>query len=152
MLFRSGWIQSQYLVTEPIARDRLEAMQTRIDNLETSNAEYESQLTTELSLMATANERIESLEQEKQTLNQELSRITTLAADVININARNTELQQDVRDLNQQIDDLSVVNANLQDENNQTWYMIGAATIFAGILLGIWFGWQMFGRRNSGWS
>ncbi len=147
-----GWIQNQYLVTEPIARDRLESMQQRLESLQSANTDAETQLESELRNRQTANERIDQLEQERQTLNQELSRITTLAADVINIDARNVELQQELETLNQQIDDLTLMNANLQDETNQTWYMIGAATIFVGMLFGVWFGRQMFGRRDTGWS
>ena len=147
-----GWIQSQYLVTEPIARDRLEAMEDRVQVLESSNSNFESQLSAELEKVGNAVNTIEALEQEKEVLNQELSRITTLAADVININDRNGELQAEVQSLNQQIEDLTVMNADLKDQTNQTWYMVGAATIFAGMLLGIWFGRQMFGRRDVGWS
>jgi SH3 domain protein len=147
-----GWIQNQYLVTEPIARDRLEAMQERLEQLEADYNQATSRLGEEQSTSATNLEQIAALEQDKAALNEELSRITELAADVINIDARNTQLEQEVRDLNQQIDDLTVANASLQDETNQTWYMIGAATILAGLLLGIWFGRSLFGRRDSGWS
>ena len=147
-----GWMQSQYLVTEPIARDRIEAMEVRVNELESNNSNLESQLDAELTTASAARGRIDDLEQEKQILNQELSRITTLAADVINIEARNAELEQEVVELNRQIDDLTAMNTELQDETNQSWYMVGAATIFAGMLLGIWFGRQMFGRRDVGWG
>ncbi|MFN3235556.1 MAG: TIGR04211 family SH3 domain-containing protein [Pseudomonadales bacterium] len=147
-----GWIQNQYLVTEPIARDRLEAMQERLEQLEADYNQANSRLGEEQSTSAENLQQIAALEQDKAALNEELSRITELAADVINIDARNSQLEQEVRDLNQQIDDLTVANASLQDETNQTWYMIGAATILAGLLLGMWFGRSLFGRRDSGWS
>lgn len=147
-----GWLQSQYLVTEPIARDRLEALTSRLDDLESTNLTAAEQLAMESNRLLSANEQIGVLQTETENLNAELSRITTLAADTINIEARNKELQQEVRNLNQQIDDLTSLNASLQDETNQTWYLIGAATIFAGILLGIWFGRGLFGRRDTGWA
>lgn len=147
-----GWIQNQYLVTEPIARDRLEAMQERLEQLEADYNQANSRLGAEKSTSAENLQQIAALEQDKAALNEELSRITELAADVINIDARNSQLEQELRDLNQQIDDLTVANASLQDETNQTWYMIGAATILAGLLLGMWFGRSLFGRRDSGWS
>lgn len=147
-----GWIQNQYLVTDPIARDQLEALREKLARLESTTTGSKAQLEIELEKVSAANQLIENLEQEKSALNQELSRITALAADVINIEAKNIELQEEFKGLNQQIDDLTVVNADLQDENNQTWYMIGAATIFFGILLGLWLGRKMFGRRDAGWG
>lgn len=147
-----GWIQSQYLVTEPIARDRLDGMRQRLETLE---ADYQA-ATTRLDTNKADNqanlEQISRLEQDKLALNEELSRTTELAADVINIDARNTQLEQELEDLNQQIDDLTVVNADLRAEANQTWYMIGAGTILVGMILGLWVGRAMFGRRDSGWS
>ncbi len=147
-----GWIQSQYLVTEPIARDRLEEIRERLQALETEYQTATSLLEAGAEATQTNLDQIESLQQEKAALNNELRRITELAADVINIEARNTQLEQELRDLNQQIDDLTIVNADLRAEANQTWYMIGAATILAGMILGLWVGRAMFGRRDSGWS
>lgn len=147
-----GWIQNQYLVTQPIARDRLAALQARVTELEQDYENAAARLETGAADNRSNLDLIATLEQDKAALNQELSRITELAADVINIEARNTQLEQDVQDLNQQIDDLTVVNSGLRDENNQSWYMIGAGTIVAGILLGMWFGRAMFGRRDTGWG
>lgn len=147
-----GWIQSQYLVTEPIARDRLDAMDEQVTRLTNELDDAEVRLTTQTDLTASTQQQLEALRQEQVDLNAELSRITELAANTISIDAQNEQLLQDVADLNGELVSLSTENAALAETNNQRWYMIGAATIFLGILLGIWFGRQVFGRRDSGWG
>lgn len=147
-----GWIQNQYLVTEPIARDRLQALKIRFGTLQ---ADYEvllENMDTKTNAASTAAQALDQLDVERQELAAELDRITTLAADVIQINQLNESLQIEVDELNQQIDDLAVMNAGLQDTANQSWYMIGAGTILFGILLGFWVSRQLYTRRDTGWS
>jgi SH3 domain protein len=147
-----GWIQNQYLVTEPIARDQLQALKTRFETLE---ADYEvvlKNIDDKTDAATTAAQTLNQLEVERQELATELSRITTLAADVIQINKMNESLQLEADELNQQIDDLAAMNAGLQDTANQSWYMIGAGTILFGILLGFWVSRQLYTRRDAGWS
>ena len=147
-----GWIQNQYLVTEPIARDQLQALKIRFETLQ---ADYEAVLEnmdTKTNAASTAAQALDKLDVERQELAAELDRITTLAADVIQINQLNESLQIEVDELNQQIDDLAVMNAGLQDTANQSWYMIGAGTILFGILLGFWVSRQLYTRRDTGWS
>lgn len=147
-----GWIQNQYLVTEPIARDQLQALQTRFETLQ---ADYETVLENmdaKTDAASTAAQTLDQLDIERQELATELNRITALAADAIQIDQQNEALQVEVSDLNQQIDDLAIMNAGLQDTADQSWYMIGAGTILFGILLGFWVSRQLFNRRDTGWS
>ncbi|MFT4798453.1 MAG: SH3 domain protein [Candidatus Azotimanducaceae bacterium] len=147
-----GWIQNQYLVTEPIARDQLQALQTRFETLQSDYETAAQNLASESDAASTAAQTIDQLDLERKELGIELSRITELAADVIQIDQKNESLQMDVADLNQQIDDLETMNADLKDTANQTWYMIGAGTILFGILLGFWVARQMHTRHDTGWS
>ena len=147
-----GWIQNQYLVTEPIARVQLQALNIRFEKLQADYNAIAQNLSTKTDAASTATQALDQLDAERQELATELSRITELAADVIQIDQQNESLQIDVADLNQQIDDLLAMNASLQNQANQTWLMIGAGTILFGILLGFWVGRQMYTRRDTGWS
>tara|TARA_R110002110_G_scaffold30400_2_gene107747 strand:+ start:2202 stop:2864 length:663 start_codon:yes stop_codon:yes gene_type:complete len=147
-----GWIQTQYLVTEPIARDRLSTLQTRFEALQADYQKAQQGLDAESDAAATAAAEIERLESLRQELEAELSRITDLAADTILIDQQNASLQLEVDSLNQQIDDLAMVNANLKDTATQSWFMIGAGTVFLGLLLGFIVSRQLYTRRDSGWA
>lgn len=147
-----GWIQNQYLVTEPIARDRLADLQAQYESLQADYQATVQSLDVESVAAKTAADEIARLSTVRDELNAELARITALAADVIEINDRNQTLRTEVSALNQQIDDLVVVNANLKDDVTQTWFMIGIGTILLGILMGFWIARLMFTRRDTGWS
>ena len=147
-----GWIQNQYLVTEPIARDRLQVLKTRFVTLQADYDAVVQSLADESDKASTAAQALDQLDVERQELETELNRITALAADVMQIDQRNESFQMEVADLNQQIDDLALMNADLQDTANQTWYMIGVGTILFGILLGFWVSRQMYTGRDNGWS
>jgi SH3 domain protein len=147
-----GWIQSQYLVTEPIARDRLANLQSQLETLQTDYQAALDNLEIESEAAKTAAIEIQRLDAQRVELNTELSRITELAANVIQIDQQNDSLLTDVNELNQQIDDLVVMNANLKDTATQTWFMIGGGTVFFGLLLGFVISRQLHARRDSGWS
>jgi SH3 domain protein len=147
-----GWIQNQYLITEPIARDRLRALQGQFVALQADYDTTQKNLAGEIQTATIATASILQLEQERVDLSTELNRITELAANVIQIDQQHESLQTEISALNQQIEDLEVVNANLLDTTNQTWYVIGAGTIFLGLILGLWLGRQMYTRRDPGWS
>lgn len=147
-----GWIQNQYLVTEPIARDRLEALREELAALQADYQQAIENLESESDAARTAADEIQRLDTLRQQLNAELGRITGLAADVIEINEQNATLKTEVAELNQQIDDLAAVNVNLKESATQTWFMIGVGTILLGVLLGFWVARLMFTRRDTGWS
>lgn len=147
-----GWIQNQYLITEPIARVRLQALQGQFVALQADYDTTQKNLAGKIQTATIATESILQLEQERVDLSTELNRITELAANVIQIDQQHESLQTEISALNQQIEDLEVVNANLLDTTNQTWYMIGAGTIFLGLILGLWLGRQIYTRRDPGWS
>lgn len=147
-----GWLQNQYLVTEPIARDQLRDLQGKFVTLQADYEAAQQNLEGEMQTASVTTTKIQQLEQERVELSTELGRITELSANVIQIDQQNESLQTEISVLNQQIDDLVVVNADLQDTANQNWYMIGAGTIFLGLILGLWFGRQMHNRRDTSWS
>ncbi len=148
-----GWIQSQYLVEEPIARDLLADYRTKLDEVETA---YQKtllriqELEQQLSGLDTDND---NLREKNRQLQAELDRITALAADVINIDEENRSLKSEHESLLTEIDELSVANQRLQDTSNQQWFLRGAGVVVIGLLLGFWFARRIYHRRNnSGWA
>ena len=131
-----GWLQTQYLVDQPIARDLLEKANQRLAIIEQDYRANEAQLATLEAERATLVSQDQNLSDENQALQLELQRITNLAADVLNIEAQNQQLQGQQTDLNIQIEALLQEHRTLKDNSDQAWFLRGAGTILIGLLFG----------------
>jgi len=148
-----GWLQTQYLVEEPIASMQLDGMQDRLASLE---AEHQQTLL-RLREAREENERLSSsqgnLSAEKDELAKELAQLTELSANTIAIDQENQQLNEDRETLLEEIARLNSENADLSDDDAQDWFLRGAGTVLLGLLFGVWIGRRIYQRRNnSGWA
>ena len=148
-----GWIKTQYLTEQPIALDALVKLKQEHSALE---AEYQQILLRQQSLNtenADLKRSIDGATEKNKTIGRELAYITALAADVITINEDNKRLTIERDNLNTEIEDLMRVIRQLNDDENQNWFLLGAGVIFSGLLIGFWIARRLYGRRgNSGWA
>jgi len=148
-----GWLQTQYLVEEPIAATRLEDLQAQLDELEARHQQTLLRLreANEAGEMLTSNSS--SLAEANAALQQELDELKSLAADVIAINDENQRLDAARDTLQAEIDHLSNRNSELLDDQTQRWFLTGGGTVLIGLLFGFWVGRRIYQRRSaSGWA
>ncbi len=148
-----GWLQTQYLVEEPIAAMQLDDMQAQLEQLE---AEHQQTLL-RLRELREANEGLTAsqgnLTSEKEELTVELAKITELSSNVIAIDEENKQLNEDRETLLDEIARLNKENDDLSNDSAQDWFLRGAGTVLLGLLFGVWIGRRIYQRRNnSGWG
>ena len=148
-----GWIQSQYLVQEPIAKDLLQQAVERLYDLETDHQKtllrFQEMKSNQIELVASNDD----LHDRNDALVTELNDLTQLAVSVISIDDENKELRDEHDSLLHQIDALSVANQELQDASDQQWFLTGAGTLLFGMLLGFWISRRIVHNRSSrGWT
>lgn len=132
-----GWILTRFLTSEPIARDRLSvsernltAARQRVTALETEVKELSTQL-------AATKTDLEQTRGTHAATSQELTDIRTAAANVVAIRDQNTSLQQQLIQRNREVEELTATNARLASRNNQNWFVVGAAVLLGGIVIGL---------------
>jgi SH3 domain protein len=132
-----GWILTRFLTAEPIARERLAVAERtltgareRVATLEAQN----EQLTRDLAATRT---ELEQARANHGTASRELADIRTAAANVVEIRDRNTSLQQRLVQRDQEVEQLTADNARLAGRSNQNWFVVGAAVLLAGIVIGL---------------
>ena len=132
-----GWILTRFLTAEPIARERLavternlSAARERVTGLETQAAELSRDL-------AATKSELEQARTSHGTVSRELADIRTASANVVEIRDRNTSLQQRVIGLERQVEELTAENERLARRSNQNWFVVGAAVLLAGIVMGL---------------
>jgi SH3 domain protein len=147
-----GWLQTQYLVDQPIARDLLEKATLRLAKVEQDDQENKTRLIALEAERAMLFTHDQNLNDENQALQSELQRINDLAANVLNIEDKNQLLQMEQTELKEQIEALLLESDALKDDSSRAWFLRGAGTILIGLLFGFIVARRIYHRQAaSGW-
>ena len=132
-----GWIPSASLIAEPIARDRLAAAERnaatareRTTALEEQNRELERNL-------AATRAELEQTKASHGTVSRELAEIRTASANVVKLHDDNASLQQRLVQRDLEVEQLTTENSRLAARSNQNWFVVGAAVLLGGIVIGL---------------
>jgi SH3 domain protein len=132
-----GWMPSASLIAEPIARDRLAAAErTATTARERATALEEQNRELERNLAATRAE-LEQTKASHGSVSRELAEIRTASANVVKLHDDNASLQQRLVQRDLQVEQLTTANARLAARSNQNWFVVGAAVLLGGIVIGL---------------
>lgn len=144
-----GWISTQYLVKEPIARIQLVTANNRIQALEKQLAQRGESLSELRSTSTEAASNNDRLAAQVAQLQAELAEIKQVSSGAIDEHARNQELTSLNARLRAEVDDLTEESQRLENSTEQRWLLIGGALVLGGLLAGV----AIKARpRRSGWS
>ena len=132
-----GWLPAQYLVNEPIARDRLVAANRRIDELSATINEQRAELNELTSSKSASDQNASQLSRRVQELEQELSEIKRISTGAIAQNETNKELNALNERLRSEVDELVATITALEDNVQERWLLIGGGLVLAGLILGV---------------
>ena len=144
-----GWINTQYLVKEPIARIQLVAANNRIQALDKQLAQRGETLAELKSTSSEAASTGDRLAAQVSQLEAELAEVKQVSADALEEHARNQELTSLNARLRAEVDDLTEESQRLENNTEQRWLVIGGGLVLGGLLAGV----AIKARpRRSGWS
>ena len=132
-----GWVTSQYLIREPIARVKLAAAKKRLKNLK---AEIEKEREARASIQATHKETEatnRTLKSKVDALAKELAELKIVSADPIKAHARNVELTQQNARLVGEVEELSSKARQLEENVQLQWLLYGGALVLIGLIFGL---------------
>ena len=64
-------------------------------------------------------------------------RLTCVCGDDVEIREQNARLQQRLVQRDREVEELTAENAMLASRNNQNWFVVGAAVLLGGIVIGL---------------
>jgi len=149
---KEGYVLTRQLLEIPVARDRLEKAERRLNELLQEPGKLSAQLAAVQSKLDEVQQSHDSLAQEKAKLDGELESIRRTASDAIRISNERNELRKLVAQLTHQVEELKQENRELNNNSNQKWFMIGAGIIILGIVIGLILPHLRFQRRKSSWG
>ena len=132
-----GWVLSRYLMPEAAARDQLAALRERLNAIRSQSGDQGRMLDDLRQADEQNKSTIRSLESDKKQLEAELSQIRRTASNVLEINEENKLLREDLSRANIELSTLKQENDRLVRRRDQNWFLIGAAVLTVGIILGL---------------
>lgn len=132
-----GWIENQYVVSQPIAKLRISQYRQQAEKLEAENHQLKAQIKSLEEENTRLSSRVGALSEDNQATAGELNRIKQVSADTLNIHEQNQSLLKDNEVLQNKIDVLMAINQRLESSQTQKWFMYGAFAVFLGAILSV---------------
>jgi SH3 domain protein len=120
-----GWIETQYLSGQPIARDRLAAADRRVESLET-----------QLKGLRQSDSRANDLGKQTEKLQAELAEVRRVSATSLANYEENKQLKASNETLQQQVTQLSQRVRQLERNETLRWMLAGGGLVLLGLLIG----------------
>ncbi len=149
---RTGYVLTRHLIREPVARDRLAAMEKRIRELEASPDELRKQLGALSREHDALKRKYDALLAEKERIEKELGEIRRTAANAIQIAQERKKLRKQVATMSRELADQEQEIRELKNSTTQRWFLIGGGVLFGGILLGLILPHLRVRRRKDSWG
>jgi len=121
-----GWIPTQYLSTQPIARDRLAAQDRRVAALEA-----------QLKNLRQSDSRANELGKQTEKLQAELAEVRRISATSIANYEENKQLKASNDSLQKQVTQLKERVSQLERNVMLRWMLAGGGLVLLGLLIGV---------------
>ena len=148
---KEGWVLSRFLMNGQAARDRLATAEKNLAELELENRKLTTTMATLTEEKSGLEKNLQELEGQSRGVSQELSEIKRTASSALAIDSENKELKGRMVSLERQLQTVQQENETLKDRTARDWFMVGAAVVLLGIIVGLIIPKIRF-RKKSSWD
>jgi SH3 domain protein len=133
-----GWLPTQYLVGQPVAKDRLAAATKRVEALEAQLKSIRENYQDVRGARTEIESKASELAKENQKLQTELAEIRRVSATAITQFEENKQLKASNASLTTQVTQLTEEVQDLKRNVMLRWLLSGGALVLIGLILGAW--------------
>lgn len=133
----TGWVLSQYLSKNKIARDRIASIEAKAEKISRNHAALKEQLKKLEEENKSLIGQRDKLNSSAQNLDQELTKLKRVSAQPLVIQKTNEKLRMELATKTSEAKLLFEENQNLKNRDQRQWFISGAAVTIGSILFGI---------------
>jgi len=148
---KEGWVLSRFLMKTPAARDRLAGAEKQFAEMQLENRKLETTLASLKDEKVKLSKNLGSLDSESRKVSQELAEIKRTASSALAIDTENKELKTRVVSIERELQTLQQENEGLKNRTARDWFMVGAAVVLLGIIVGLIIP-RIRWRKKSSWD
>lgn len=130
-----GWLQTQYLVDQPVARDLLDQAQQRVVSLEKERTQLAANLSALQDSFNEANTSLAELSQINSEQQLELEKLRNLSGNAIQLDSENNRLETERQQLENQLTAVTGENAQLKASMENNEFLNGALAVLLGVII-----------------
>ena len=134
---KEGWVLTRFLMKGQAARDLLASAEKNLAEIELENRKMETATATLKEEKNTLQKNLGRLQGESRSVSQELSEIKRTASSALAIDSENKDLKSRVVSLERELQTLQQENEGLRNRTARDWFMVGAAVVLLGIIVGL---------------
>ena len=131
----SGWIRSQYLMTEVPAQNRLRAAEQQAEQLTASNKLLKEQLAELKKEQVELLNQINSTDSGYRQVAEELAQLKQVSGKAVQLDTDNRRLVEESENLRSEADMLKSENQRLQDKLDSEAFIDGALAVVLGVII-----------------
>jgi SH3 domain protein len=133
-----GWVPTQFLVNQPVAKDRLAAALKRVETLEAQLKSTRDNYQDVRGARSEIEGKASELSKENQKLQTELAEIRRVSATALTQFEENKQLKTSNASLQTQVTQLTEEVSDLKRNVMLRWLLSGGALVLIGLALGAW--------------
>jgi SH3 domain protein len=145
-----GWVLTQYLTAQPIARDRLATAEGELVTANARIADLQMRLAALTEDAELVSHKLQQADARNAELAAELASVRSASANALSLRDQNQDLAQALELREQEIQRLQQENDTLSSGELKQWFLTGGGVLFGGILLGLVLP-NIRRRRRSDW-
>lgn len=146
-----GWVLTRYLTNNASARNRLAASEQKVANLELELAQAQEEIVALSTQNTTSGSENLNLKETAQRLGKELDDLRRTASNAVALDNENRQLKEKIQQIDHENQSLVMENNALKDNDAKGWFLVGAAVLFGGFILGLIIPRIRF-RKKSDWG
>jgi len=148
---KEGYVLTRFLMKGQAARDRLAEAEKKLAELELENRKMETAMSALSDEKGALEQELDKLDGQSRSVSQELAEIKRTASSALAIDSENKDLKGRVVALERQLQTLQQENEVLKDRTARDWFMVGAAVVLLGIIVGLIIP-RVRWRKKSSWD
>lgn len=146
-----GWVLNRYLMKGQAARERLADAEKQLAQLELENRKLKTSFGELKADKGSIDQQRDALEKQNRKISQELEEIRHTASSALAIDSENKDLKSKIVAYERQLQTLQQENEGLKDRTARDWFMVGAAVVLLGMIIGLIIP-RIRWRKKSSWD
>ncbi|WP_301180171.1 TIGR04211 family SH3 domain-containing protein [Thalassolituus sp. UBA3500] len=147
-----GYVRTQYLVNEPVAKENLILANRELDNIKAELTTARNQVKELTQELETAKSERADASRSSTELERELERIRSISENAVALDEKARKLTRKTQELELQVSTLSAENQELRGDRSLSYLIYGGGLIVVGIIGGLILPGLRGRRSNSGWA